>query len=32
MLKQYGIPVNEFAEYIDIAFAGEKCLRYMKII
>ena len=24
MLKQYGIPVNEFAEYIDIAFAGEK--------
>jgi Cu/Ag efflux pump CusA len=24
MLKQYGIPVNEFAEFIDIAFAGEK--------
>jgi len=24
MLKQYGIPVNEFAEFVDIAFAGEK--------
>lgn len=24
MLKQYGIPVNEFAEFIDVAFAGEK--------
>lgn len=24
MLKQYGIPVNEFARFIDIAFAGEK--------
>ncbi|MHC1733143.1 MAG: efflux RND transporter permease subunit [Bacteroidales bacterium] len=24
MLKQYGIPLNEFAEFIDIAFAGEK--------
>lgn len=24
MLKQYGIPVNRFAEFIDIAFAGEK--------
>lgn len=24
ILKQYGIPVNEFAEFIDIAFAGEK--------
>lgn len=24
MLKQYGIPINEFAEFIDVAFAGEK--------
>lgn len=24
MLKRYGIPVNEFAEFIDVAFAGEK--------
>jgi CzcA family heavy metal efflux pump len=24
MLKQYGIPVNQFAEFIDVAFAGEK--------
>lgn len=24
MLKQYGIPMNEFAEFIDVAFAGEK--------
>jgi CzcA family heavy metal efflux pump len=24
MLKQHGIPVNEFAEFIDVAFAGEK--------
>ncbi|PLX23454.1 MAG: CusA/CzcA family heavy metal efflux RND transporter [Salinivirgaceae bacterium] len=24
ILKQYGIPVNEFAEFIDVAFAGEK--------
>jgi len=24
MLKQYGIPVNEFAEFIAVAFAGEK--------
>jgi CzcA family heavy metal efflux pump len=24
MLKQYGIPLNEFAEFVDIAFAGEK--------
>jgi CzcA family heavy metal efflux pump len=24
MLKQHGIPVNEFARFIDIAFAGEK--------
>lgn len=24
ILKQYGIPVNEFAEFVDIAFAGEK--------
>ena len=24
MLKQYGIPLNEFAEFIDVAFAGEK--------
>jgi CzcA family heavy metal efflux pump len=24
MLKHYGIPVNEFAEFIDVAFAGEK--------
>jgi Cu/Ag efflux pump CusA len=24
MLKQYGIPVNEFAKFIDVAFAGEK--------
>jgi len=24
MLKQYGIPVNEFARFIDVAFAGEK--------
>ena len=24
MLKQYGIPVNKFAEFIDVAFAGEK--------
>jgi len=24
MLKQYGIPVNRLAEFIDIAFAGEK--------
>lgn len=24
MLKQYGIPVNDFTEFIDVAFAGEK--------
>ncbi len=24
MLKQHGIPVNKFAEFIDVAFAGEK--------
>ncbi len=24
MLKQYGIPINEFARFIDVAFAGEK--------
>lgn len=24
LLKQYGIPINEFAEFVDIAFAGEK--------
>jgi CzcA family heavy metal efflux pump len=24
MLKQYGIPVNEFGEFIDVAFGGEK--------
>ncbi|PLX03641.1 MAG: CusA/CzcA family heavy metal efflux RND transporter [Marinilabiliales bacterium] len=24
MLKQYGIPINEFSEFIDVAFAGEK--------
>lgn len=24
MLKQHGIPVNEFAEFIDVAFAGEE--------
>lgn len=24
MLSQYGIPVNEFARFIDLAFAGEK--------
>ncbi len=24
ILKQYGIPVNEFAEFIDVAFAGKK--------
>lgn len=24
MLKQYGIPMNEFAKFIDVAFAGEK--------
>ena len=24
ILKQYGIPVNDFAEFVDIAFAGEK--------
>jgi CzcA family heavy metal efflux pump len=24
MLKQYGIPIYEFAEFIDVAFAGEK--------
>ena len=24
MLKQHGIPVNTFAEFIDVAFAGEK--------
>lgn len=24
MLKHYGIPINEFAEFIDVAFAGEK--------
>ncbi len=24
MLKQYGIPLNRFAEFIDVAFAGEK--------
>lgn len=24
ILKQYGIPLNEFAEFIDVAFAGEK--------
>lgn len=24
MLKQYGIPINEFSEFIDVAFGGEK--------
>jgi Cu/Ag efflux pump CusA len=24
MLKHHGIQVNEFAEFIDVAFAGEK--------
>ena len=24
MLKQYGIPINQFSEFIDVAFAGEK--------